>query len=132
MLYLTTTLYYVAHSSEPWFHSWYNPIIRISKNNILVIVHIIIFDLKGIIVIGKINAISTSKIKKIIAIKKNRKEKGRREDLIGSNPHSKGDLFSRSSIFFLDKILVNIITIKEIIIIIIDIKLIIKIIYSKI
>lgn len=45
---------------------------------------------------GNINAISTSKIKKIIAIKKNRKEKGRRDELKGSNPHSKGDIFSRS------------------------------------
>lgn len=32
-----------------------------------------------IIIIGRIKAISTSKIKKIIAIKKNRKEKGKRE-----------------------------------------------------
>lgn len=30
-------------------------------------------------IIGKIKAISTSKIKKIIAIKKNRNEKGKRE-----------------------------------------------------
>lgn len=30
-------------------------------------------------IIGRIKAISTSKIKKIIAIKKNRKEKGKRE-----------------------------------------------------
>lgn len=46
-------------------------------------------------IIGKIKVISTSKIKKIIAIKKNRIEKGSREEFIGSNPHSKGDLFSR-------------------------------------
>lgn len=45
---------------------------------------------------GNIKAISTSKIKKIIAIKKNRKEKGRRDELNGSNPHSNGDIFSRS------------------------------------
>ena len=50
--------------------------------------------------IGRMRAISTSKIKKIIAIKKNRIEKGRRADLLGSNPHSKGDLFSRSLIIF--------------------------------
>jgi len=48
--------------------------------------------------------ISTSKIRKIIVIKKNRKEKGRREDLLGSNPHSNGDLFSRSWYDFFDKI----------------------------
>lgn len=45
---------------------------------------------------GNIRAISTSKIKKIIAIKKNRKEKGNRDEFKGSNPHSKGDIFSRS------------------------------------
>lgn len=45
---------------------------------------------------GNNKTISTSKIKKIIANKKNRKEKGKRADLIGSNPHSNGELFSRS------------------------------------
>ena len=39
---------------------------------------------------------STSKIRKITAIKKNCVEKGKRADLIGSNPHSKGEGFSRS------------------------------------
>lgn len=52
---------------------------------------------------GRIRAISISKIKKIILIMKNRKEKGRREDEKGSNPHSKGDLFSRSWKCFLLK-----------------------------
>jgi hypothetical protein len=51
---------------------------------------------------GRSKAISTSKIKKITAIKKNRKENGNREDLLGSNPHSNGELFSRSTIDFLD------------------------------
>jgi hypothetical protein len=51
---------------------------------------------------GRRRAISTSKIRKITAIRKNRREKGRREELFGSNPHSKGDLFSRSIIDFLD------------------------------
>jgi len=45
---------------------------------------------------GKRRTISTSKIKKIIAKRKNRREKGSRADLIGSNPHSKGEFFSRS------------------------------------
>lgn len=45
---------------------------------------------------GKSRTISTSKIRKIIANKKNRSEKGSRADLIGSNPHSKGEFFSRS------------------------------------
>lgn len=37
---------------------------------------------------GSNKVISTSKIKKITAIRKNRSEKGRRADLLGSNPHS--------------------------------------------
>jgi hypothetical protein len=45
---------------------------------------------------GKIKAISTSKIRKIIAIKKNRIEKGSREEDRGLNPHSKGESFSCS------------------------------------
>jgi len=50
---------------------------------------------------GISNVISTSKIKKITAIKKNCREKGNRADLFGSNPHSKGLLFSRSvNVFF--------------------------------
>lgn len=47
-------------------------------------------------IIGNIKAISTSKIKKIMAIRKNRSENGNREELRGSNPHSNGDIFSRS------------------------------------
>lgn len=69
-------------------------------------------------IIGRIKAISTSKIKKIIAIKKNCNEKGNRDEFIGSNPHSNGDAFSRSISDFLDKIVANIITTIEIIIII--------------
>lgn len=65
-------------------------------------------------IIGKIKAISTSKIKKIIAIKKNRIEKGKREEFIGLNPHSNGDNFSRSIFFFFDNKVDKIITIKEI------------------
>ena len=45
--------------------------------------------------------ISTSKIRKITAIKKNRREKGRRAEPLGSNPHSNGEFFSRSVIVFL-------------------------------
>lgn len=66
-------------------------------------------------IMGRIKAISTSKIKKIIAIKKKRIEKGNRDEFIGENPHSKGESFSRSMIFFLDKIDESIITIKAII-----------------
>lgn len=38
--------------------------------------------------------ISTSKIKKIMPIKKNFKEKGTRDNENGSNPHSNGEFFS--------------------------------------
>ena len=53
-----------------------------------------------VIGMGKSRAISTSKIMKIIAIRKNRDEKWSRAEFIGSNPHSNGYLFSRSSLFF--------------------------------
>lgn len=62
---------------------------------------------------GKIRAISTSKIRKIIAIKKNRIEKGIREEFRGLKPHSNGEIFSCSRyIFFLNNE-ERIITIKE-------------------
>ncbi len=53
--------------------------------------------------------ISISKIKKTIAIKKNRIEKGIREVFLGSKPHSKGETFSRSKIVFLENNADNII-----------------------
>lgn len=83
-------------------------------------------------IIGKINAISTSKIKKIIAIRKNRIENGSREEFIGLNPHSKGESFSRSAIFFLPRIVERAITIKAIMKIIQAIINKFKIIYIKI
>ena len=43
---------------------------------------------------------STSKIIKIIAIKKNRRVKGRRALNFGLNPHSNGLIFSLIKIFF--------------------------------
>jgi hypothetical protein len=39
---------------------------------------------------------------KITATKKNRDEKGSRAEFFGSNPHSNGDLFSRSSFIFFE------------------------------
>jgi len=51
--------------------------------------------------IGKIRVISISKIKKIRATRKNRNENGIRDFLLGSNPHSKADGFSRCWISFL-------------------------------
>lgn len=83
-------------------------------------------------IIGKIKAISTSKIKKIIVIKKNRREKGSRDDVFGSKPHSNGDDFSRSEKVFFDRNEAKIITIDEIIIIIIVINKIENIIFTKI
>jgi hypothetical protein len=49
-----------------------------------------------------------------MAIIKNRKEKGNREDSEGSKPHSYGDLFSRSISAFLDRREANNITIAAI------------------
>lgn len=80
-----------------------------------VVVQIIIFDVLNDTIIGKIKAISTSKIKKIMAIKKNRIEKGRREELKGLKPHSKGESFSRSLTFFFASKVERIITIDAII-----------------
>ena len=45
---------------------------------------------------GRIKVNSMSKIRKITAIRKNWIENGSRAELIGSNPHSKGEGFSRS------------------------------------
>ena len=58
------------------------------------------FVFSKIVASGKRSVISTSKIKKIMAIKKNRSEKGSRADPFGSNPHSNGELFSRSLMGF--------------------------------
>lgn len=87
---------YCAQSKEPSFHSWNNPTIRIiRKINTLIVIGM---EIEAAILdkAGKRSTISTSKIKKIIASKKNRSEKGNRADLIGSKPHSKGEFFSRS------------------------------------
>ena len=81
---------------------------------------------------GRIKVISTSKIKKITAIKKKWRENGKRAGFLGSNPHSKGLLFSRSeNVFFLIKfkIITNKLAIKMIIILI---NKIILIIYTRI
>jgi hypothetical protein len=45
---------------------------------------------------GIIKTISISKIMKMIPKRKNRKEKGIRAEDLGSNPHSNGEVFSRS------------------------------------
>lgn len=81
---------------------------------------------------GKINAISTSKIKKIIVIRKKCKENGIRAIDLGSNPHSNGEHFSRSMNDFFEIIKEIIIKILAIIITIINNINIKKIIYIKI
>lgn len=60
---------------------------------------------------GTIKAISTSKIRKIMVIKKKWSENGRREEDFWSNPHSNADSFSRSKLFFLEMIMHSIIII---------------------
>lgn len=47
-------------------------------------------------IVGRIRVISTSKIRKTTAIRKNWVENGSRAELIGSKPHSNGEGFSRS------------------------------------
>jgi hypothetical protein len=88
-------------------------------------------EILKIIIIGKISAISTSKIKKITVIRKKRIEKGSREEFIGSKPHSKGDVFSRSFNLFFDNKEAKYITTIEIIIINKDIIYNVIIIYTK-
>ena len=68
------------------------------------IIHDFMFEVVMVIGMGNSKVISTSKIMKITASRKNRDEKGSRAEFSGSNPHLNGDLFSRSSLlfFFLD------------------------------
>lgn len=88
--------------NDPWFHSWKRPINKIIRKKKEVIVQIFILEFINVKIIGKIKVISTSKIRKIIAIIKNRIEKGKRDEFNGLNPHSKGEDFSDSkNIFFL-------------------------------
>jgi hypothetical protein len=83
--------------------------IRIARNTVLINIHDLMFDVIMVIGIGSKSAISTSKIMKITAIRKNRDENGIRAEFFGSNPHSNGDLFSRSSFIFFEISVVNII-----------------------
>lgn len=89
------------------------------------------FEYFVVIIIGRTSAISTSKIKKIIAIKKNRIEKGSREELKGLKPHSKGDVFSCSKYVFFLKAEESVMTIIAIIKILNPIIIKLKIIYIK-
>lgn len=84
----------------PWFHSWYNPIKRIIKNKIDNNDQFNKFENLNVKIIGRIKVISTSKIKNITVIRKKCKENGIRDEDLGSNPHSKGEDFSRSKFIF--------------------------------
>ena len=66
------------------------------KNIILLVRGQWVLEFNTFLVNGSNKMISTSKIKKITANKKNRMEKGARVWIDGSNPHSKGEFFSRS------------------------------------
>lgn len=51
---------------------------------------------QGVSGVGRRSTISMSNTRKIRASRKNRSENGVRAKLLGSNPHSKGEIFSRS------------------------------------
>jgi len=90
-------LIYEDQSSDPSFHSWIKPSRRINRNNVEV-VRVTNRLLERIIVgIGISKTISISNTIKMIASRKNRIENGIRAVLLGSNPHSNGEDFSRSS-----------------------------------
>jgi hypothetical protein len=82
---------------------------RKERTKSLISSHVLGFEDVIMIVTGRSGAISTPNIRKITAIKKNRNENVSRSDLLGSKPHSNGELFSRSSIFFFHRIVINII-----------------------
>jgi len=64
--------------------------------------HIVGLERGIVLAMGRRRVISTSKMRKIRAIRKNRIEKDVRGEDFGSNPHSNGDLFSRSIIDFFE------------------------------
>lgn len=78
-------------------------------NIVTVIIHVIIFLIFSVMIIGKIITISTSKMRNSTAIRKNCKENGNRAVDFGSNPHSNGDIFSRLIILFLEIIVHSVI-----------------------
>jgi hypothetical protein len=87
----------------------------------MVVVKYIIILLNFIeIISGNNKVISTSKIKKMIAMRKKCIEKGNRAVDFGSNPHSKGEFFSRSANDFFEVIFNTTIRARAIVIIIVD------------
>lgn len=90
--------FYLAQFKDPSFHSWRSPIIKIKVNRVVLIRRIDNFVVNVRIGIGINSTISMSNTIKIIASKKKRIENGIRALWLGSNPHSKGDDFSRLEI----------------------------------
>jgi len=93
------------------------------------IIHDLMLDVSIVMGMGNSNAISTSKIMKITAIRKNRDENGSRAEFLGSSPHSKGDLFSRSSLIFFEINVASIMIIDESMMVIVAVVMTIIIIY---
>jgi len=83
--------------------------IRISRNTDLIIIHDLILDVSMVMVMCNSNAVSTSKIMKITAIKKNQDEKGSRAEFFGSKTYSNCDLFPQYSLIFFEIKVANII-----------------------
>lgn len=79
--------FYSAHSKPPCCHSYANPAASIIRKTEDRGRSTDMFLLEAGI-IGNSSAISKSNIKNSMATRKNRKEKGRRADFIGSKPHS--------------------------------------------
>lgn len=80
-------------------------------NVVVIKSHVLVEDILNVIIIGMIMVISTSNTRNNVATRKNWIENGIRGDLLGSNPHSNGDIFSRSMIlFFLVKMQIIIIS----------------------
>lgn len=73
------------------------------RKKIPVIIQVLMLDREIRGTSGSNRVISTSKIRKITAIKKNRRENGIRADPLGSKPHSNGEFFSRSLIVFFER-----------------------------
>jgi len=93
------------------------------------IIHDLMLDVSIVMGMGSSSAISTSKIMKITAIRKNRDENGSRAEFFGSNPHSNGDLFSRSSLIFFEISVASIMMIDDRMMVIVAAVMIIIIIY---
>jgi hypothetical protein len=68
----------------------------------VVVVHLSKFPLSNLGIRGTIKMISTSKMMKIIAMRKNCMENGIRAKLKKLNPHSKGIIFSRILFLFFE------------------------------